>query len=145
MKVSALIAKLIEAVALPNSENAREQFVGFALKADLSDEGLLNPDTELSRDDAIAIWGKAGCVRSAFDDGGKSPALVRSEPRRIGSTVAEESEDLGFCIPPDLELAIAGKAQQFAEELCKIYRTHAVDAARQGIADVNASILDALT
>jgi hypothetical protein len=49
-----------------------------------------------------------------------------------------------FEIPADLELAIANKAQIFARELCKIYRTHAVNAAKVGIAEVNASILDSL-
>lgn len=148
MKISELLSKLISAELIPaDPHKAWEAFTEAVLTLDLQGQANFNDaSTELFDTHAALIW-------SEFDGEGSpnvdrpSTAIARSksEPRRVGTTPAVVDDgDNDFLITPDMELAIINKAQLFAAKVCKVYRTHAINAARQGIADVNASILDSL-
>lgn len=150
MNVSELIANLISQGLLPSNLNeSREQFakaildLGLQEKVNFQDQNAQISSDYQTRIRAILERNNGGSASS------NSTAIARStknEPRRVGSTPAMIDEPgVEFEIPADVELAIVEKAQLFAAQVCQIYRTHAVNAARAGIADVNASILDSLS
>ncbi len=148
MNISELSASLINQGLLPSNLNeSREELakaileLGLQESIDFKDQNAQISTEYESRIRALLERSKKGSTPNV------STAIARSksEPRPVGTPHAIIDEPgVDFSIPADLELAIAAKAQVFAAELCRIYRTHAVSAARQGIADVNASIMESL-
>ena len=147
MNVSELIANLISQGLLPGSLNeSRELFAKAIL--DLGLQGKVNFDdqnAQISSDYQTRI--RALLQRNnggATSDVSMAIARSKPEPRHVDTTPAIDEGDGGFLITPEVELAIIDEAQLFAAKICKIYRTNVVKAARAGIADVNATIMESL-
>jgi hypothetical protein len=145
MKIKQLITKLVEAGLIsPDPQMAWEAFSEAVLALDLQGQAdFSNPESELFEAQVALLWSELGGEGSPLGDR-PSVAIARSstEPRRVSSPLDEPADN--FLIPHDVELAIRGRAQHLADEVCKVYRAHAVNAARQGIADINAQIMDLL-
>ena len=147
MRISELLSKLINAGLIPSDPHqAWEAFTEAVLTLDLQGQAnFSDAATELFDTHATLIWSELGGEGSPNVDR-PSTAIARSkpEPRQVGTTPAIDEGDEGFLITPEVELAIIDEAQLFAAKICKIYRTHVVKAARAGIADVNATIMESL-
>jgi hypothetical protein len=149
MRISELLEKLINAGLVPSDPHkAWEVFSEAVYTLDLQDQAnFADAATELFESHASLLWSELGGEGSPNVDR-PSVAIARStkpEPRQVSNApVTVDEPDVDFLIPPDVELAIVEKAQLFAAQVCRIYHTHAVDAARAGIAEVNASIMDSL-
>ena len=148
MRISELLNKLVNAGLIPSDPHqAWEAFTEAVLTLDLQGQAnFSDAATELFDTHATLIWSELGGEGSPHVDR-PSTAIARSakpEPRPVNTTPAIDEGDGGFLITPDMELAIIDEAQLFAAKICKIYRTHVVKAARAGIADVNASVMESL-
>ena len=122
MKISELLEKLIKAELIPSDPHkAWEVFSEAVYALDLQGQAnFSDAATELFESHAVLLWSELGGEGSPNVDR-PSVAIARStknEPRRVGSTPAMvDDSDVDFSIPPDLELAIAEKAQLFAADL----------------------------